>query len=770
MRFKSSIATFLLAACCASALAGVLAPCPWLAEPDPYAQQPDLARLARDRAVIDALPSEQWVTRWQAQLQLYRTDGNRRLEGLAGLILGRLLAGDQPEAALNCLEDPAVFRHTALAELAVETALEIARDHPQLFGRTDAMLSAPERVGALDFRLLAQVVELHRQNERIAEARRWLTAADPSVFPGIRADWHHFSLGRLDLAEGRLEAAKAHWRAALLVADPDPSVFLAALGELKQVEGSDPVPALMPVTEAVRIARGFLARGSGWAAWACLADYLPHQAPKAAADPFWRIAGEAAFQTGQYRQARDLLQRYRPRAADDRLARAYGLAVAGKKLGRTDEYKRNLALIRQIAPRSDEHIRLLQPAAFDAEVAGRTDDVRRLYGEIARLSQRRPDVAEASWKLAWTEYLHGKWTRADALFRRAIEMDDGREFALAGLYWHGVCARRMKQTAEADAAHRALLAVFPFSYYAELVRQGWSGPPPIGAEENSAADGWSRILREKYTPVRVAGPVQPLEALPPPDRFFVLEALAAGLRAPAVQRLDTANRTLRDPGLHALLAALAAEDGRTYDLIWHAHRACPELYTLRLEAASPDCWHMLFPVRYEEILRRELADTGVEPYLALALIRQESAFLEDARSVSNAIGLMQLLPATAAEEAGFRGDPAELVTRLKTPEFNLPLGCRYLVKQYRYFDRKMALALAAYNGGPRRIRDVNRRYEQKYGLPEIVELIPMAQSRNYVKAIYRNWNYYSQLYAGRPADLAWLFGQPEFHRDQSKAK
>lgn len=770
MRFKSLIATFLLAACCASALAVSQAPCPWLADSDPYAQQPDLERLARDRAVIDALPSEQRVTRWQAQLQIYRTEGNRRLEGLAGLILGRMLAGDQPEAALSCLEDPAVFRHTALAELAVETALEIARNHPQLFGRADAMLSAPERVGALDFRLLSQVVELHRQNGRIAEARRWLTAADPSVFPGIRADWHHFNLGRLDLAEGRLEAAKAHWRAALLVADPDPSVFLAALGELKQAEGSDPVPALLPATEAVRIARGFLARGSGWAAWACLAGYMPHHAPKAAADPFWRTAGEAAFQTGQYRQARVLLQRFQPRATDDRLARAYGLAVAGKKLGRMDEYKRNLALVRQIAPRSDEHIRLLQPAAFDAEVAGRTDDVRRLYGEIARLSQRRPDVAEASWKLAWTEYLHGKWARADALFRRAIEMDDGREFALAGLYWHGVCARRMKQTAEADAAHRALLEVFPFSYYAELVRQGWGGPPPTGTGVTQAAESWSRMLREKYTPVRGAGPVQPLETLPPPDRFFVLEALAAGLREPAVQRLDTANRTLRDPGLHALLAGLAAEDGRTYDLIWHAHRACPELYTLRVEDASPDCWHMLFPVRYEEILRRELADTGVEPYLALALIRQESAFLEDARSVSNAIGLMQLLPATAAEEAGFRGDPAELVSRLKTPEFNLPLGCRYLVKQYRYFDRKMALALAAYNGGPRRIRDVNRRHEHKYGLPEIVELIPMAQSRNYVKAIYRNWNYYSRLYAGRPADLAWLFGQPESRRNNAKAK
>ncbi|HOT00330.1 MAG TPA: transglycosylase SLT domain-containing protein [Acidobacteriota bacterium] len=770
MRFKSSIATFLIASCCASVLAATPAPCPWLADPDPYAQQPDLARLARDRAVIDVLPPEQRVTRWQAQLQIYRTEGNRRLEGLAGLILGRMLADDQPEAALSCLDDPAVFRHTALADLALETALEIVRNHPQLSGRVDTMLSAPERAGALDFRLLSQVVESHRLNGRLVEARRWLTMADPSVIPGIRADWHLFTLGRLDLAEGRLEAAKAHWRAALRVADPDPAVFLAALGELKQAEGSDPLPGLLAAPEAVRIARGFLARGSGRAAWACLAGYLPNQAPTAAADPFWRTAGEAALQTGQYRQARELLRRFQPRAADDRLARAYALAVAGKKLGRTDDYKRNLALIRQSAPRSDEHIRLLQPAAFDAEVAGRTDDVRRLYGEIARLSQRRPDVAEASWKLAWIEYLHRKWARADALFRRAVELDDGREFALAGLYWHGVCARRMKQIAEADAAHRAVLEVFPFSYYAELVRQGWGGPPPTDPDAAHAAEGWSRMLREKYTPIRAAEPDQPLEMLSPPDRFFVLEALAAGLRKPAVQRLDTANRTLRDPWLHALLAGLAAEDGRTYDLIWHAHRACSELYTLRVEDASPECWHMLFPVRYEEILKRELADTGVDPYLALALIRQESAFLEDARSVSDAIGLMQLLPATAAEEAGFRGDPAELVSRLKTPEFNLPLGCRYLVKQYRYFDRKMALALAAYNGGPRRIRDVNRRYETKCGLPEIVELIPMAQSRNYVKAIYRNWNYYSRLYAGRPADLAWLFGQSESRRNNSAIK
>ncbi len=760
MRLNSRFASLILTVCCVCYAAAVETPCPWRADPVPLEQQPDLARLARDRAAIEAMPEEHRVVRWQEQLQLYRTEGNRRLEGLASLILGRLQTASQPEAALSCLEEPAVFRHTALAGLAIETMLEIVRLRPELATRVDAILNAPARTGELDFQQLAQLVAVYRKSGRNEEIRRWLEATDPSDRPDIRADWWHLNLGRLDRDDGRVEEAKAHWRAALRVADADAAIWLAALEELKQAEGGEPVPALLPVSEAVRIARDFLTRGSGRAAWACLAGYLQHEAPKAAADPFWRTAGEAALQTGQYRQARDLFRRFRPRAADDRLARAYGLAVTGKKLGRMNEYKHNLRVVRQIAPRSDEHMRLLQPAAFDAEVTGRSDDVRRLYGEIARLSQRRPDVAEASWKLAWTEYLRGKWARADVLFRRAIEMDDGREFAIAGLYWHGICARRMKQPDKAAAAHQALLAVFPYSYYAELIRQGWSGPPPSEADASAAAASWTRVIREKYTPVRPPASGQPLEVLPPPDRFYVLEALAAGFGEPAFRRVDAANRTLRDPGLHAFLAGRAAEEARTYDLIWHAHRACPELYTLRVEDVSPDCWHMLFPVRYEEILQRELADTGVEPDLVLALIRQESAFLEDARSVSNAIGLMQLLPATAAEEAGYRGNPADLVPRLKAPEFNLPLGCRYLVKQYRYFDRKMALALAAYNGGPRRIRDVNRRHEQKWGLPEIVELIPMAQSRNYVKAIYRNWNYYSRLYAGRPADLAWFFGQP----------
>ena len=94
---------------------------------------------------------------------------------------------------------------------------------------------------------------------------------------------------------------------------------------------------------------------------------------------------------------------------------------------------------------------------------------------------------------------------------------------------------------------------------------------------------------------------------------------------------------------------------------------------------------------YAELVQHYSEINGLDPYVVCGLIMQESAWNKDAGSPVGAVGLMQLMEATAIENGCFdRYDP----------EQNISAGCKYLKKCYEYFPNDERLALAAYNAGP----------------------------------------------------------------------
>ncbi len=115
--------------------------------------------------------------------------------------------------------------------------------------------------------------------------------------------------------------------------------------------------------------------------------------------------------------------------------------------------------------------------------------------------------------------------------------------------------------------------------------------------------------------------------------------------------------------------------------------------------------------QYERAARDAARRYGVPEDLFLRLVTQESGWNPRARSHKGAIGLAQLMPATARK---LRVDP-------KDPLENLDGGARYLAEQYRTF-RSWRLALAAYNAGPGAVKKHN-------GVP------PYRETRGYVRAI-----------------------------------
>ena len=132
---------------------------------------------------------------------------------------------------------------------------------------------------------------------------------------------------------------------------------------------------------------------------------------------------------------------------------------------------------------------------------------------------------------------------------------------------------------------------------------------------------------------------------------------------------------------------------------------------------------------------------GVDTEWALVhgLIRQESQFDREAQSPVGARGLMQLMPATAAETAKKAGIPHQLDWLISRPSHNIALGSRYIDQMTRRYDGNYALALAAYNAGPGRVdKWLKANGDPRTGevdLIDWIEMIPYTETRNYVQRV-----------------------------------
>jgi soluble lytic murein transglycosylase-like protein len=130
------------------------------------------------------------------------------------------------------------------------------------------------------------------------------------------------------------------------------------------------------------------------------------------------------------------------------------------------------------------------------------------------------------------------------------------------------------------------------------------------------------------------------------------------------------------------------------------------------EAAVTPIASVAVPQRFASSLEQAARASGLSSSLLAALIWQESGWREDALSPRGAIGLAQLMPATAHD----------LGVDARDPRMNLMAGARYLRALYNRFDGNLERALAAYNAGPARVA-------RSGGVPAITE------TRGYVAAI-----------------------------------
>ncbi|RDE24316.1 hypothetical protein DV711_01630 [Motiliproteus coralliicola] len=158
-----------------------------------------------------------------------------------------------------------------------------------------------------------------------------------------------------------------------------------------------------------------------------------------------------------------------------------------------------------------------------------------------------------------------------------------------------------------------------------------------------------------------------------------------------------------------------------------------------------------FPVAYSDPIHQAASKHAIAPTWILAVARQESAFTPDARSHAGAMGLMQLMPATAKETAKKAKIRYRSRSQLAEPGFNIKLGSHYLAGLGRRYEGHRVLATAAYNAGPHRVK---RWLAQRNDLPTDIwiETIPFDETRNYVQNVLSFSLIYSDI-LGQPKQL-----------------
>ena len=372
--------------------------------------------------------------------------------------------------------------------------------------------------------------------------------------------------------------------------------------------------------------------------------------------------------------------------------------------------------LHRLNPRSAWTARSLLKAARLRHLRKEPEEARRLYRLVIEKHPGRREARESAWNLGWIHYGEKEYAKAVRAFSgRAWAGGRDRE---RFLYWYARAAERAGDKPGALFAFGELAESPKITYYSFLAKLRL-GETPLPS------------------PPPAARPGNPFGKNPAVEKLlFFAEAgiydLALGEAGALRSRAKTAAQRLYLASLYT-----RARDYKTS-------------ISLADGAGSPGALRLSFPRGFEERVRFFSRKYALDEFLVYSLIREESHFDREAVSVSDARGLMQLLPSTALETAPKAGLRNFETSQLFSPDVNLELGCYYLSWLLGLFEGNFAVSLAGYNGGP----TIARTWYEKNGAldtDEFIEEIPFEQSRNYVKKIIRSYAAYEAAY-GREKD------------------
>ena len=286
-----------------------------------------------------------------------------------------------------------------------------------------------------------------------------------------------------------------------------------------------------------------------------------------------------------------------------------------------------------------------------------------------------------------------------------------------GDYWSGRAAQAAGNADDARRAYAAAAVHFDY-FYGQLAAERLGKP---------------LIIRREATPVIAADRASNFRADPLVRAAFALGDIGdRGRQSMFLRQIADRAQSLDD---QALVASLAKPLDRPDIGVFAGKAARGNGELALLDAAFP----ML-----------ALPDSLARDFTMIhAITRQESQFDRGITSAANAQGLMQLLPGTAAEQAGKLGLPASTARLTGDPIYNVTLGSAYFNRLKDNFAGSHVLAVAGYNAGPGNVRKflaANGDPRTSEDVIDWIEAIPLSETRNYVQRVLENAVVYDLLH------------------------
>lgn len=340
-------------------------------------------------------------------------------------------------------------------------------------------------------------------------------------------------------------------------------------------------------------------------------------------------------------------------------------------------------------------------------------DAEAIFLELIQKYPASASADEARWRRGWVRFRAGKFAEAESLFRNAARAHPATPRAAAHLYWAAKANAARGGDARADVARVA--ERYPLTFYGQRATSRLGRVP----DRPAAPPAPPRLSETEFGPA-----------------FAELDGL--GFEEEGAEDAE-AGAVAGTPDRLRAAAAMRLEAGQVHLAVRSSDAAIAPALNGGLPA-DEELWMLAYPRAEWDAVQAAALVADVDPYLVLAVIREESRFDPRAFSIAGAVGLMQLLPATASGVAGTTMSVAQLMQ----PALNIRLGASYLGGLLRRFNGDVALAVAGYNAGAGAARRFARLPRADPDL--FFERIPFAETRVYVQRVLETYGIYGWLY------------------------
>ena len=625
------------------------------------------------------------------------------------------LAAGEGRAARRIFEE-AAEQAPGFADWAYLLAAEAAAMSGDTAG-VRTLLDATEPALARDRGWRAWAVARRAAGDGIGAAAGAAAAATMIADAAIRADAFH-TAARYALAHGDTALAAIQLRQSIDAAPGSGHAIDAAraLSDLRHATAAD-----HRAIGLLYLRHGNVERGAGG---------VDRYIESGGVTPAERVELQLEVARALFRASRHLEaeRRLRPIVALDvaTVAAAEAMLLQGRAQYRQGRIEEARATLIRTGERFPVHRAAAEAHFILADLDHDAGDVKNAlahYGHAVAADPASAEAAEAAIRYAALALSTNDAARAIAVLEPVRAAQDAGDRGARIAYHEARVRLAAGERTTAAELLRETRSLAPVSYYAaradELLEDiGWLASLPAGPR------------RTEESELAAAGALRRIDLL----RAITLDS-AADFEMERLKR-HFANDPLP---LYSLAEALHAR-GETYAGIMLGRDVQRSVRTW-----NERLLRIIYPFPYRDQIVAEAKRHGLDPHFVAGLIRQESMFQPAVRSSAGAIGLMQLMPATARAVARSEKIAAPNTTKLRDPKLNLRLGMRYLADMLTRYDGRVDYALAAYNAGPTRVARWRNLPEARD--PDLfAERIPFAETREYVRVVQQNARIYSALY------------------------